>query len=235
MTEAIAELNADPTVVGDHRPDAVAGVDPAAVRHRRDRSGEGHRRHPPAQRRSPAARLRRLPAGHGPRGGRDPASLRHRDRRPARRRHRAVGGRRHAGGVPAGSRERDRHRLPLADARPRSTTSRTPRSSSSRPAGPGLVTGSMLRRGAVVVDVGINVVDGALVGDVDFESARHVASAITPVPGGVGPLTNALLLAHLARAAQAQAAATPEPRATSRRTPASPTAPASRPSTRGAR
>jgi len=70
---------------------------------------------------------------------------------------------------------------------------------------PGLITGPMLRRGAVVVDVGINVVGEALVGDVDFESARHVASAITPVPGGVGPLTNALLLAHLARAAHAQA------------------------------
>ncbi len=70
---------------------------------------------------------------------------------------------------------------------------------------PGLVTGPMLRRGAVVVDVGINVVDGAIVGDVDFESASNVASAITPVPGGVGPLTNALLLAHLVRAAQAQA------------------------------
>jgi methylenetetrahydrofolate dehydrogenase (NADP+)/methenyltetrahydrofolate cyclohydrolase len=70
---------------------------------------------------------------------------------------------------------------------------------------PGLVTGPMLRRGAVVVDVGINVVDGTIVGDVDFESARKVASAITPVPGGVGPLTNALLLAHLVRAAQAQA------------------------------
>ena len=69
---------------------------------------------------------------------------------------------------------------------------------------PGLVTGAMLRRGAVVVDVGINVVDGKIVGDVDFESARAVASAITPVPGGVGPLTNALLLAHLVRAAQAQ-------------------------------
>jgi methylenetetrahydrofolate dehydrogenase (NADP+)/methenyltetrahydrofolate cyclohydrolase len=69
----------------------------------------------------------------------------------------------------------------------------------------GLITGPMLRRGAVVVDVGINVVGEALVGDVDFESARHVASAITPVPGGVGPLTNALLLAHLARAAHAQA------------------------------
>ena len=70
---------------------------------------------------------------------------------------------------------------------------------------PGLVTGPMLRRGAVVVDVGINVVDGTIVGDVDFESASKVASAITPVPGGVGPLTNALLLAHLVRAAQAQA------------------------------
>ncbi|HZC33372.1 MAG TPA: bifunctional 5,10-methylenetetrahydrofolate dehydrogenase/5,10-methenyltetrahydrofolate cyclohydrolase [Candidatus Bathyarchaeia archaeon] len=71
---------------------------------------------------------------------------------------------------------------------------------------PGLITGSMLRRGAVVVDIGINVVDGQIVGDVDFESARLVASAITPVPGGVGPLTNALLLAHLVRAARGQEA-----------------------------
>jgi methylenetetrahydrofolate dehydrogenase (NADP+)/methenyltetrahydrofolate cyclohydrolase len=71
---------------------------------------------------------------------------------------------------------------------------------------PGLVTGAMLKPGAVVVDVGINVVDGRLVGDVEFESARRVASAITPVPGGVGPLTNALLLSHLVRAAVAQAA-----------------------------
>ena len=64
----------------------------------------------------------------------------------------------------------------------------------------------MLMPGAVVVDVGINVVEGKLVGDVDFETARHVAAAITPVPGGVGPLTNALLLSHLVRAAEAQAA-----------------------------
>ena len=71
---------------------------------------------------------------------------------------------------------------------------------------PGLITGAMLKPGAVVVDVGINVVDGHLVGDVDFESARQVASAITPVPGGVGPLTNALLLTHLIRAAERQAA-----------------------------
>jgi methylenetetrahydrofolate dehydrogenase (NADP+)/methenyltetrahydrofolate cyclohydrolase len=66
---------------------------------------------------------------------------------------------------------------------------------------PGLVNGSMLKRGAVVIDIGINVVGDRIVGDVDFESARGVASAITPVPGGVGPVTNALLLTHLLRAA----------------------------------
>jgi methylenetetrahydrofolate dehydrogenase (NADP+) / methenyltetrahydrofolate cyclohydrolase len=71
---------------------------------------------------------------------------------------------------------------------------------------PGLVTGDMLKPGAVVVDVGINVVDGKIVGDVDLPSASAVASAITPVPGGVGPLTSALLLSHLMRAAEGQAA-----------------------------
>jgi methylenetetrahydrofolate dehydrogenase (NADP+)/methenyltetrahydrofolate cyclohydrolase len=71
---------------------------------------------------------------------------------------------------------------------------------------PGLITGDMLMRGAVVVDVGINVVGDKLVGDVD-ESAREVASAITPVPGGVGPVTNALLMTHLVRAANEQAGA----------------------------
>ena len=69
----------------------------------------------------------------------------------------------------------------------------------------GFITGDMLKPGAVVVDVGINVVDGTLVGDVDFASASRVASAITPVPGGVGPLTNAILLTHLVQAAQDQA------------------------------
>jgi methylenetetrahydrofolate dehydrogenase (NADP+)/methenyltetrahydrofolate cyclohydrolase len=78
---------------------------------------------------------------------------------------------------------------------------------------PGLVTGEMLKPGAVVVDVGINVVDEKIVGDVDFASAVQVASAITPVPGGIGPLTNALLLTHLIRAAERQTAARPEPSA----------------------
>jgi methylenetetrahydrofolate dehydrogenase (NADP+)/methenyltetrahydrofolate cyclohydrolase len=78
---------------------------------------------------------------------------------------------------------------------------------------PGLVTGDMLKPGAVVVDVGINLVDGRIVGDVDFASAAQVASAITPVPGGIGPLTNALLLTHLIRAAERQAADRPRPSA----------------------
>ena len=69
---------------------------------------------------------------------------------------------------------------------------------------PGLVTGNMLHPGALVVDVGINVVDGRVVGDVDFASAVRVAAAITPVPGGVGPVTNAILLEHLVRAARWQ-------------------------------
>ncbi len=67
------------------------------------------------------------------------------------------------------------------------------------------VTGDMLKPGAVVVDVGINVVGGELVGDVEFPTASRVASAITPVPGGVGPLTNAILLTHLVAAARNQA------------------------------
>jgi methylenetetrahydrofolate dehydrogenase (NADP+)/methenyltetrahydrofolate cyclohydrolase len=61
---------------------------------------------------------------------------------------------------------------------------------------PGLVTGEMVRPGATVVDVGINVVGptGEVVGDTDQESVRLVAGALTPVPGGVGPLTNLMLL-----------------------------------------
>ena len=77
---------------------------------------------------------------------------------------------------------------------------------------PGLITGSMLKRRAVVIDVGINVVGDRIVGDVDFETAKDVVSAITPVSGGVGPVTNALLLTHLMRAAAAQAQTADTPR-----------------------
>ncbi|HEY8486465.1 MAG TPA: bifunctional methylenetetrahydrofolate dehydrogenase/methenyltetrahydrofolate cyclohydrolase FolD [Limnochordales bacterium] len=71
---------------------------------------------------------------------------------------------------------------------------------------PELVKGSWLRPGAVVVDVGINrLPDGRLVGDVEFPSAQAVASAITPVPGGVGPMTVAMLLRNTLQAFRHQA------------------------------
>jgi putative two-component system hydrogenase maturation factor HypX/HoxX len=65
-----------------------------------------------------------------------------------------------------------------------------------------MVTAEMVKPGAVVIDVGINVLpDGGIVGDVDFASVREVAGAITPVPGGVGPLTNVVLLKQCVQAA----------------------------------
>lgn len=64
------------------------------------------------------------------------------------------------------------------------------------------VTADMVKPGAVVIDVGVNRSDEGLVGDVDFEAVREVASAITPVPGGVGPLTRAMLLRNTLDAAQ---------------------------------
>jgi len=60
-----------------------------------------------------------------------------------------------------------------------------------------------VRPGTVVIDVGINrTADGRLTGDVDFEAVRSVASHITPVPGGVGPMTRAMLLVNTVRAAE---------------------------------
>jgi methylenetetrahydrofolate dehydrogenase (NADP+)/methenyltetrahydrofolate cyclohydrolase len=61
---------------------------------------------------------------------------------------------------------------------------------------PGLVRGDMVRPGAVVIDCGINVVDGHVTGDVERVSVERVAGAMTLVPGGVGPVTNAVLLRH---------------------------------------
>jgi methylenetetrahydrofolate dehydrogenase (NADP+)/methenyltetrahydrofolate cyclohydrolase len=67
---------------------------------------------------------------------------------------------------------------------------------------PKLVTAAMVKPGACVIDVGINrLADGALAGDVDFEAVKNVAGWITPVPGGVGPMTIALLLENCVRAA----------------------------------
>jgi methylenetetrahydrofolate dehydrogenase (NADP+)/methenyltetrahydrofolate cyclohydrolase len=59
------------------------------------------------------------------------------------------------------------------------------------------VTADMVKEGAVVIDVGMNRTEQGLVGDVDFEAVKEVASAITPVPGGVGPMTIAMLLSNV--------------------------------------
>lgn len=68
---------------------------------------------------------------------------------------------------------------------------------------PGMITGDMIRPGAVVIDVGINrLEDGKVVGDVDFESAGEIAGFITPVPGGVGPMTIAMLLENTLESAE---------------------------------
>lgn len=68
---------------------------------------------------------------------------------------------------------------------------------------PNLITAPMVKRGAVVIDVGINrLPDGRLVGDVDFEGVKEKASYITPVPGGVGPMTITMLLANTLEAAE---------------------------------
>jgi len=71
---------------------------------------------------------------------------------------------------------------------------------------PEMVKGDWLKPGAAVIDVGINRVDGKLVGDVDFASASEVAALITPVPGGVGPMTIAVLLRNTVFAAFKRAA-----------------------------
>jgi methylenetetrahydrofolate dehydrogenase (NADP+)/methenyltetrahydrofolate cyclohydrolase len=68
---------------------------------------------------------------------------------------------------------------------------------------PRMVTGDMIKPGAIVIDVGINrLPDGKLCGDVDFESAREKAAWITPVPGGVGPMTITMLLSNAVLAAE---------------------------------
>ena len=67
---------------------------------------------------------------------------------------------------------------------------------------PEMVKGEWLKEGAAVIDVGINRVDGKLVGDVDYEGALERAACVTPVPGGVGPMTVAMLLKNTVDAAE---------------------------------
>jgi methylenetetrahydrofolate dehydrogenase (NADP+)/methenyltetrahydrofolate cyclohydrolase len=68
---------------------------------------------------------------------------------------------------------------------------------------PRLITADMVKPGAVVVDVGVHRTDHGLVGDVKFDEVKEVAGAITPVPGGVGPMTTAMLLLNTVTAAEA--------------------------------
>jgi methylenetetrahydrofolate dehydrogenase (NADP+)/methenyltetrahydrofolate cyclohydrolase len=70
---------------------------------------------------------------------------------------------------------------------------------------PGLITAEMVRPGATVVDVGVHRTEHGLTGDVRFDEVKEVAGAITPVPGGVGPMTVAMLLVNTVRAAEAAA------------------------------
>jgi methylenetetrahydrofolate dehydrogenase (NADP+)/methenyltetrahydrofolate cyclohydrolase len=69
---------------------------------------------------------------------------------------------------------------------------------------PGLVTANFVKPGAAVIDVGISRTEHGLVGDVSFDSVRQVAGWITPVPGGVGPMTRAMLLSNTLEAARAR-------------------------------
>jgi methylenetetrahydrofolate dehydrogenase (NADP+)/methenyltetrahydrofolate cyclohydrolase len=69
---------------------------------------------------------------------------------------------------------------------------------------PGLITGEMVKPGAAVIDIGINQVGSRIVGDVDFDSVVDVAGWITPVPGGVGPMTVAILLSNTVQAVERQ-------------------------------
>lgn len=62
--------------------------------------------------------------------------------------------------------------------------------------GPNSITAEMVKPGAVVLDAGMNAIDGQTVGDVDFAGVREVAGYVTPVPGGLGPLTNLMLIRH---------------------------------------
>jgi methylenetetrahydrofolate dehydrogenase (NADP+)/methenyltetrahydrofolate cyclohydrolase len=72
---------------------------------------------------------------------------------------------------------------------------------------PGLIRPEMVNRSAVIVDCGINAVDGRIVGDVDFDRVSPVVRAITPVPGGVGPVTPMMVLRQTVESAERRASA----------------------------
>jgi len=69
---------------------------------------------------------------------------------------------------------------------------------------PGLIKGEWIKEGAIVIDVGINRIGEKIVGDIEFEAAQKRSAYITPVPGGVGPLTVTMLMRNLVEAAKLQ-------------------------------
>jgi methylenetetrahydrofolate dehydrogenase (NADP+)/methenyltetrahydrofolate cyclohydrolase len=71
---------------------------------------------------------------------------------------------------------------------------------------PGLIGAEFVKPGAAVIDVGMNRTEAGLAGDVDFQAVRESAGAITPVPGGVGPMTIAMLMVNTLSAAEARQA-----------------------------
>ena len=102
-------------------------------------------------------------------------------------------------------RERNRDRLPLAAPGISARSAGGPTILVAAAGRPRLVTADMVSPGAAVIDVGTNRTDEGLVGDVDFEAVEEVAGAITPVPGGVGPMTIAMLLVNTLSAARLRA------------------------------
>ena len=102
--------------------------------------------------------------------------------------------------------ERDRDPVPHPHPRPRRARPLMPTSSWPRPASPGLITKDMVKPGAAVLDVGVSRVDGKIAGDVAAD-VPEVAGWFSPNPGGVGPMTRALLLSNVVAAAERRAAA----------------------------
>ena len=200
----IDALNADPAVARHPRPAAAAGADRRRARDRAHRPAQGRRRLPSVQRRPAGAeepdaapvhavRLHALLA----RDGRDA-------RRQARGRHRPVEHRRPADGARAADGALHGDDLPFGDARPAGSRAAGRHRRRGRRQGRSSSQGDWIKPGAIVIDVGINrQADGKLCGDVDFAAAER-AAWITPVPGGVGPMTIATLLANTLRAAELQ-------------------------------
>ena len=202
----VRRLNDDPLVSGILVQLPLPGADRRRRGHRDHRPGEGRRRLPHHQRRSARGGRRR----HGPvHPARVSDAAQGPPRRPLGRCGRSCSGRSNIVGKPmAHLLIRESCTVTVAHSRTRDLAGECRRADILVAAvgRPRMVPGDWIRPGAVVIDVGINRIEAEngrtrLVGDVDFESALAVASGITPVPGGVGPMTIACLLHNTVLAA----------------------------------